>query len=192
MSGQVGVESSARSRTRAAILAATASALAANPTATLDEITAVAGIGRTTLHRYFPSRTRLLHAAAMNSAAVVTDVVAQAVTDQGPALEAVRRLVFALVPVGDHLVFLLGAPKGLENIAPGDRPTHRRVTHLIQRGHREGVFHSDFSPRWVQRWLLTLLLAGCQEVSICGLPLHTAAPLILRTFERGIAADRDC
>jgi AcrR family transcriptional regulator len=45
--------SGVQARTRAAILAATAAALAANRTATMPEIATVAGVGRTTLHRYF-------------------------------------------------------------------------------------------------------------------------------------------
>jgi AcrR family transcriptional regulator len=51
--------SSVQARTRAAILAATAAALAANRTATMPEIATVAGVGRTTLHRYFAGRCQL-------------------------------------------------------------------------------------------------------------------------------------
>jgi AcrR family transcriptional regulator len=157
---------------RAAIRAATVSALAVKPAVALGEIKAVADVGRTTLNRYFPSRARLVHAATMESAAVVTDVVSQAVIDKGSTLDVVRRLVLALVPVGDHLAFLLGAPKGFENLPPEIGPPSLG-TDLTQWGQREGVFGSAFSPQCVRRWLLTLLLTGCQEVSRRTMPLHT-------------------
>ncbi|WP_231122684.1 TetR family transcriptional regulator [Mycobacterium colombiense] len=53
--------SAVQARTRAAILAATASALAANRTATMPEIATVAGVGRTTLHCYFADRETLIY-----------------------------------------------------------------------------------------------------------------------------------
>ncbi|HZC09115.1 MAG TPA: helix-turn-helix domain-containing protein, partial [Mycobacterium sp.] len=59
--------SGSQARTRAAILAATASVLARNRSATLPDIADAAGVGRTTLHRYFADRERLIQEATVDS-----------------------------------------------------------------------------------------------------------------------------
>ncbi|WP_435061755.1 TetR/AcrR family transcriptional regulator [Amycolatopsis thermoflava] len=71
----------ARDRTRSAILSAAATLLGRDYQAKLAEIANAAGVGRTTLHRYFPDRATLIKAA-------VEDSVADAAIDQGPALDA--------------------------------------------------------------------------------------------------------
>ncbi|MEU1179064.1 helix-turn-helix domain-containing protein [Streptomyces sp. NPDC005820] len=48
--------------TRRAILDAAITLLATDPTASLSEVAAAAGVGRTTVHRYFPERSDLLAA----------------------------------------------------------------------------------------------------------------------------------
>ena len=77
-----------RLRTRAAILAATASVLAVKRTATLPEIASAAGVGRTTLHRYFADRERLVYEATLDSIGALSGVVNESAVDQGPAVDA--------------------------------------------------------------------------------------------------------
>jgi AcrR family transcriptional regulator len=79
--------SGVQARTRAAILAATATALAANRTATMPEIATVAGVGRTTLHRYFADGETLIYEATLDSIRVLTEAVDEAATDDGGEAE---------------------------------------------------------------------------------------------------------
>ena len=58
-------ESATRTRTRQAILAAAVTVFARDPSAALGEVAAAAGVGRTTLHRYFAERSDLLAALAV-------------------------------------------------------------------------------------------------------------------------------
>ena len=92
--------SGVRDRTRGAILAAAASVLARDRTATLSDIAEASGVGRTTLHRYFPDRESLIEATVKDSIRAIQQSVAEAVLDQGPALDAMRRAVAAMVAVG--------------------------------------------------------------------------------------------
>src|SRR5919112_916010 len=85
-----------RSRTRRAILGAAASVLARDRSATLANIAEAAEVGRSTLHRYFPDREGLLEAVVEDSLETLDRAVAEAALDQGPPLEAMRRL-WALV-----------------------------------------------------------------------------------------------
>ncbi|SLI54587.1 TetR family transcriptional regulator [Mycobacteroides abscessus subsp. bolletii] len=178
--------SDVQARTRAAILAATASALAANRTATMPEIAAAAGVGRTTLHRYFADRETLIYEATLDAIRVVLEAADEAATDDGSALDAMRRFVAAAVSIGERLVFLFGDPSVLRDIRPVQAPTFELVLNLITRGQHEGVFDPDLSPIWIRHALYGLILQGCEQAMVGALPRHTVAPLIIRTFERGI------
>jgi AcrR family transcriptional regulator len=178
--------SGVQARTRAAILAATASALAANRTATMPEIASVAGVGRTTLHRYFADRETLIYEATLDSIRVVTEAADEAATDDGPALDAMRRFITAAVSIGERLVFLFGDPAVLRDIPPAQSPTYVLVLNLITRGQHEGVFDPELNPIWIRHALYGLILQGCEQAMAGALPRHTVAPLIIRTFERGI------
>jgi AcrR family transcriptional regulator len=186
--------SGVQARTRAAILAATASALAANRTATMPEIATVAGVGRTTLHRYFADRDTLIYEATLDSIRVLTEAVDEAATDHGPALDAMRRFITAAVSIGerlvflfgDRLVFIFGDPAVLRDIPPA-LLNEELVINLIKRGQDEGVFDSDLDPTWIWHALYGLILRGCEQAIAGALPRHTVAPLIIRTFERGVS-----
>jgi AcrR family transcriptional regulator len=74
----------------------------------MPEIATVAGVGRTTVHRYFADRETLIYEATLDSIRVLTEAVDEAATDDGPAVEAMRRFIAAAVSIGDRLVFLFG------------------------------------------------------------------------------------
>jgi AcrR family transcriptional regulator len=178
--------SGVQARTRAAILAATASALAANRTATMPEIATVAGVGRTTLHRYFADRETLIYEATLDSIRVVTEAADEAATGDGPAVDAMRRFITAAISIGERLVFLFGDPAVLRDIGLAQPPNEELLINLIKRGQDEGVFDPDLNPTWIRHALYGLILRGCEQAMAGALPRHTVAPLITRTFERGI------
>ncbi|HEY1968153.1 MAG TPA: TetR/AcrR family transcriptional regulator, partial [Pseudonocardia sp.] len=151
MSGTAGAQSGTRNRTRRAILSAACSVLARNWSASLVEIADAAEVGRTTLHRHFPDRETLIRAAVDDSVEAIASSTADAEIEHGPPLEAMRRLVAALVAVGDRLMFVFGDPRVLETYgrAKADAPLEDSVTSLVRRGQDEGVFDPEVSPVWV-------------------------------------------
>ncbi|MBL1120050.1 TetR/AcrR family transcriptional regulator [Streptomyces sp. 110] len=177
-----------RSRTRRAILGAAASVLGRDYHATLADIADAAGVGRTTLHRYFSDRTGLVSAAIEDSIAAIDESVTGAAIDQGSPIEAMRRLVTAMVAVGDRLVFLFGDPRVLEGRGTADTPDplHDPVITLIKRGQAEGAFDPDVTPAWIQRVLWSLVYTGYQDADACGLPRHGIVSAVIRTLENGI------
>ena len=152
----------------------------------LPEIANAAGVGRTTVHRYFADRETLLYEATLDSIRVLTETVNDAATDQGPAIEAMRRLVTALVSIGDRILFLFGDPAVLRNIPSSEQPPEYLLTNLIERGQQEGTVDPELNATWIRHALYGLLLKGCEDANSGELPRHTVAPIIIRTFERGI------
>ncbi|WP_433420763.1 TetR/AcrR family transcriptional regulator [Microtetraspora malaysiensis] len=182
-------ESGVRGRTRRAILAAAASALARDRGATLADIAEAAQVGRSTLHRYFPDRHDLLNATIVDSFRVVEQSIAAAAVDQGPPREAMRRLITAMVDVGDRLAFLFGDPRVLEENSACFEPDASVPTalSLIERGQAEGVFDPQVSAEWIQEMLYAITYTGWEAAERGLLPRHGVTSTVIRTFENGLA-----
>ena len=190
MSVQARPRSGVRNRTRGAILAAAASVLARDRTATLSDIAEASGVGRTTLHRYFPDRESLIEAAVKDSIQAIQQSVTEAVLDQGPPLDAMRRAVAAMVAVGDRLMFVFGDPRVLEGYGAGSgaAPPDDPVIDLIRRGQAEGVFDPEVSASWIQHVLWVLVYRGCEDANRGEIPRHGITAIVIRTLENGIHA----
>ncbi|HEX2316251.1 MAG TPA: TetR/AcrR family transcriptional regulator [Thermomonospora sp.] len=191
MSGTASSESGARGRTRRAILSAAARVLARDRTATLADIAEEADVGRSTLHRYFSDRQELIEAAVEDAFGRIEQAVRDAAPDQGPPLEAMRRLVAAHVDVGEQLVFLFGDPQMLETHTKEglrDRPSaaENTMVDLIRRGQAEGVFDPEVDVEWIQQVLWALVYTGLEAAAQGLLPRHGVTATVIRTFENGI------
>lgn len=152
----------------------------------MPEIAEAAGVGRTTLHRYFADREGLIYAATTDAIRVVNEIFTDAGTDHGPAIDAMRRVVAELVRVGDQIVFLFADPAVLRNIAPARQPNKQPILKLIKRGQREGAFDSDLSPEWIQLALFALILRACRDSGTGAIPRHTVVASVIRIFEHGV------
>jgi AcrR family transcriptional regulator len=187
MSGTDTQESGARSRTRRAILSAAASVLARDRTATLADIAVAADVGRSTLHRYFPDRDELVNAVIEDSFEVLYASLTAAALEDGPPLEAMRRLVAALVDVGDRLQFLFGDPRTLEGRESAEEPDGPQPgIALIERGQAEGVFDAEVSAAWIEHALWALVYTACEDAAQGKMPRHAITATVIRTFEKGI------
>lgn len=185
-------KSSVRSRTRDAILAAAASVLARDRAATLPAVAEAAGVGRTTLHRYFPDRESLMAAAVQDSIRAISESIADAELDQDSPLDAMHRAVAAMVAVGDRLMFVFGDPRLLEGYAAPDGRVapHDPVIELIKRGQAEGVFDPEVSPSWIQHVLWVLVYRGFEDADSGELPQYGITATVIRTLENGIRPAR--
>lgn len=178
-----------QSRTRAAILGATASVLARDRTATLPMIAAAAEVARSTVHRYFADRDRLIHETTLDSIRVIDETIADAAIDQGPARDAMRRLITSLVPEGDRIVFLFADPAVLRDIPGEQLPNSTPILDLIVRGQREGVFDPEISAEWIRIALFGLMIKASREAAHGLVDRHTIVPTLTRIFERGVARE---
>ena len=187
MSVRAQPKSSARDRTRGAILAAAASVLARDRTATLPDIAEAAGVGRTTLHRYFPDRQSLIAATIQDSIRAIQQSMDEADLDQGSPLDAMRRAVAAMVAVGDRLMFVFGDQSLLKGYGtPAGPVPDDPVIDLITRGQAQGIFDPEVSASWIQHVLWVLVYRGCEDANRGELPRHGITAIVIRTLENGI------
>lgn len=136
------------------ILQTATSVLLKDPTASLADVAHAAGVGRTTLHKRFPTRTDLIRALA-NDALDLVDAVMSEVDFS--ADDAIEDLVRRLVSLGPRVEFLMRFP-GLEKdealavrIDAMDQPLLDLITRLQSSRLRRDL------PAW---WILHSLYAG--------------------------------
>lgn len=184
----MGMESGSRARTRRAILDAAVGVLSQDFGASLGEVAAAAGVGRTTVHRYFPERSDLL-------AGIVSDVLeraevstARARLDEGSALDAFDRLCQEYFELGDALTLVFNHPQLMSGEEwEEEAESDRAVFALVERGHAEGTIDPELDPRWVQQVLWCLLYGAWEMARDHGMPKHATLGLCLRTFRKAVA-----
>ncbi|MFE4665678.1 TetR/AcrR family transcriptional regulator [Streptomyces sp. NPDC056716] len=188
-------ESGTRNRTRRAILDAAVAVLARDRRATLAEIAKAADVGRSTLHRYFPDRDQLIHAAMVDSLEMIDRAVHDAATEQGPPAEAMRRLVTSIVGMGHRMLFAFGETQLFEEVsatfyegAAGEDDTGRLILALIERGQKDGVLDTGVSATWIMQVMWSLVYAGAEAAQQGTLPPPGVTAHVIRTLEGGVLA----
>ncbi|MFG3441641.1 TetR/AcrR family transcriptional regulator [Nonomuraea sp. NPDC047897] len=182
------IETGTRARTRRAILDAALSVLADNPTASLADIASAAGVGRTTIHRYFRERSDLLTALGAHLLEQVTMATERARLHEGTAVEALDRLCQELFELGDGFRFSYEHPQ-LATWADWDEESEadRALVRLIERGHADGTIDPRQPAQWVTATLWAMLYAAWTHSRDSCVPRHTALQLCLRSFRKSIA-----
>jgi TetR/AcrR family transcriptional regulator, mexCD-oprJ operon repressor len=126
-----------RASTQAEILVAAARVLGTSDAAGMGQIAAVAGVARTTLYRYFPTRESLLQALESAADEEARRRLGDANLDQVPVEEGLARAMRALVAVGEHFIVLLRERRPPE---PGFRAP---LAELLERGQEAGLIRTD-------------------------------------------------
>ncbi|MFJ5262069.1 TetR family transcriptional regulator [Streptomyces sp. NPDC088387] len=151
---------------RARILATARRELGRDPDITLEELARASGVVRRTLFGHFPGRAALLEALAEEAQEAMQGALhAQRLQDEQPE-RALAMFTFALWPVGDRYRMLLGLARrdlGTERVAEILAPARSAVAGVLERGQREGVFHTHLSPGAMSAALegLTIALLEC-------------------------------
>jgi len=113
--------------------------------ASLAEIAEAAGVARSTLYRYFPSRDALLQALAATAGQEVQARIAEAGLDEVPVPEALARVTRGFVATGSKyiaLAYLL--PKSAD---ARDGSVDEPLLLLFQRGIEDGTLRADLPAR---------------------------------------------
>ncbi|MFD3308905.1 TetR/AcrR family transcriptional regulator [Streptomyces sp. NPDC058694] len=181
--------SGARGRTRRAILDAAAVVLAKNSGASLGDVAAAAGVGRTTVHRYFAERSDLLKALGADVLEKVAAATDRSHLEDGPALAALERLCQELFELGDALTLVfdesLVATWNWEGWDE-DTDADRALAHLIERGHSEGAFDPTLDVDWIVQTLWSLLYVAWHRGRTGGTK-HESLTLCLHTLRKAVA-----
>ena len=130
---------------RDVVLREAMSALAANPGASLADIASAAGVGRTTMHRIFPTRADLLNALALHAVGRLREALDRARLDDGDAPSALARVAEVVLPLADELRFLDAGPEvwNLPELRDAWWSITASLDTLVERGQRAGEIRGD-------------------------------------------------
>ncbi len=171
-------------RSIARIVSAARARLSSDPNATTDEIAQAAGVGRMTLYGHFRTRADLVEA-ALTDALRAGEETLSALDLTGDASEALTRLLLSSWQLVAESAALLAAA---EKVLPEGRiremhdPAVRRMTELIERGRRQGVFRTDLSVTWLVSVTHYILHGAAAEVRAGRLPADEAADTVTRSI----------
>ncbi|MCX4546800.1 TetR family transcriptional regulator [Streptomyces sp. NBC_01565] len=165
--GRVPQRRNARSN-RARILATARQELGRNPDITLEELARASGVVRRTLFGHFPGRAALLEALAEEAAEALQAATAVGVKATEPAERALAHFSLLMWPVGDRyrmLLVLAQRDLGMQRVAEILEPARVKVTAILERGQREGIFHSHLPPAALSAGLEAMTVALLEQVN---------------------------
>ncbi len=172
------------------ILKTAARVLANDRGAGMADVAAAAGLARATLYRHFPTRDDLVAAIRAQAYDEAGDAIAACRLDEGPASDALLRLIEALVAVSDRYRFLQNEADGEPDGAPRSKREDRLrepVLAMIQRGQASGEFARELPSRWVARALGAVISAALRAIEDGELSSKDAASIVYRTVMRGLS-----
>jgi len=180
-------------RTRRALLDAAVTVLTKDSSASLAEVASVAGVGRTTLHRYFPTREGLIRALVEDALDRVAEAIASAHPDEGPVLEALQRVTDTVVPLGPSLAFLHAEPDvfNARDLIRRWYEALEPVAGAVERGQVEGSIRADLPTKWIVDAYTGLILTAWDVADEGRIWLQDAPRLVMSTIVAGVAASSD-
>ena len=175
-------------RRDASLLDIVAEVLVGNLSASLAEVAEAAGIGRTTLHKHYPTRDDLLRAVghrAISRWEQAVDGVSGDEPDGG-----LRAIVTALIPIGPQLAFLWRTP-ALERFADIKEHQHaveERCLAIMRHAQQAGVLAPGVPGWWLLNTCYSLTYCAAESVADGLLAPREAPDVVLRTLLQGIGA----
>ena len=184
--------SQAATRTRRTIVDAAVACWSVDSSASLGEVAARAGVGRSTLNRHFAGREELVAAVDRVSQERLGAAAEAARPGEGTGLEALTRTALALLEQ-EEVLGLVFADNALVDpdrweTEPGD--ASGGVPGLVARGHRDGSIDAGLPAEWVETVLWTSLFAAVLTLRGGTLTRHEVGTLLARTLGSGIGASR--
>lgn len=177
-----------RPSAKSAILDAGFAVFSRDPSASLAHVAEVAGVGRATLHRYFPSRSALIAALSRIAMTEMDEAVEHACRDASSYSKALEVTLLTLIPMGDRVGFLM-----LEDVAHDADLTaaferqRKETTDIIDHAKQEGTFDAAVPTSWIVQAFDHLLFAAWQSVKSGEATPTQAADLAWRTLTNGLA-----
>lgn len=176
---------------RERMLLSAAEFLGRRPNATQEELARAVGLSRASLHRHFATRAAILTAVEELAIAKLADAVADAQLTVGPADEALRRLVDAVMPMAGclALLFTLGQDYAFDEDHPGWQMLDAALSGLFERGQSAGIFRPELQPRWLTDALASLVAAAPWSMRLGRLSQDSAIEGIAGLLLRGAMTD---
>ncbi|HYI59798.1 MAG TPA: TetR/AcrR family transcriptional regulator [Microlunatus sp.] len=178
--------SSKTDRTRRDIVDAAVEVWALDNAASLGAVASRAGVGRTTLNRYFTGRAHLVAGVDAECRDRFVAAVARSRPAEGSGRDALLRLCTELIQLGPVLG-LVFADNALVDPDTWFDDEEDQLGQVIGRGYADGSLAADLPPDWVGTFVWTSLFAAHLVVSTGARTWHEAAGLLTRTLTSGLA-----
>lgn len=178
---------------RRRILDAAAVVLTRNPGASLAEVADEAGMGRTTIHRYFPGRHDLLAALAGDALEAIERAIAGTRPEEGSAMDALARIAEAVLPLADRFRFLEQGPEVWDVDEFDDRwfSLTYVLDGIVDRGKRAGDIGSEVPTALVTEVFAGALWALGEALSDGRIAHADAASGLMAILDHGIRSAPD-
>ena len=162
--------------------------LVTRPEASLGEIAQAIGVGRATLHRRYPSRDALMAALALGALEQLAAALERAQPEVGHPLEALRRTVEELLPIGHRYQFLYtqASLHQHDGLHARGMALAARLESLLARAQREGSLRRSLPRGWPLDTLGWLLFAAWEGISEGRIAPVDAPELVISTFLNGL------
>jgi len=173
--------------TKSTLLDVAAEALVADPAASLAEVAAAAGIGRTTLHKHYATRDDLMRAVAHRAIDLWSEAIDAVGVDGG-----LRSLVEAMIPIGPQLAFLWRSPifDHVPEIVERWVAVEARCKGIVVRAQANGVIAADVPEWWLLQSLYSIVYVASESIRSGHLAPREATGLVLNTYLRGLGLDQ--
>jgi AcrR family transcriptional regulator len=168
------------------IIQLAAAVLAEGQGRSMQEVADKSGVGRTTLYRHFKTREDLIRAIQVLALEEVSGAVQASRLEEGPADEALGRLIAALCAIGDKYRVLLSHQNMVMKDMKADISAGIPLRALVERGQREGAFNPAVPASWILSAMGGLLLAAIKNVHEGEIARNHAAELVTGTLLSGI------
>lgn len=170
-----------------AIIEAAFSVLSRDPGASIADIAAHAGVGRATLHRYFPGRNDLISELARIALQEMDEAVEQACADASCHTEVVRIALAVLIPLGDRHGFLAVETLDHDEDLLAEIAQQQAATRdMIDAARKEGAFDAAIPTDWIVQVFDHLIFAGWESVRAGQTTPTQAGELAWRTLISGL------
>lgn len=173
-------------RTRRDIVMAALDVWAEDNAASLGAVADRAGVGRTTLNRYFTDRAELLTAVDDECRLRYTAAVSRSRPGEGTGREALLRMCSELLQLGPVLA-LVFADNAVIDPDSWSEEAEDPVGQVVSRGYEDGSLAADLPADWIGTFVWTTLFAGHLVVRSGTRTWHEAADLLTRTVTSGLA-----
>jgi AcrR family transcriptional regulator len=178
-------------RSERALLQAADRVLTHDPSASLDQVAREAGVARSTLHRRFSSRERLLAAMARWTTAEIRSEIDRVLAETSEHDDILQLLTERVLRVKVAWPFTSTVPASV------DPEAHRRHDEIVQRcdtalrrARDAGSLAPDTDLTWARQVYYALIETTVQHMTPDDAP-HQLAYRLVTTFSHGLAARRE-
>ena len=174
-------------RNSEAILDAGESLLRSGREPTISAVAKQAGVSRPTVYSHFEDRRAIVEAIVERAVGRAVGSVRAARPEEGPAMEALTRLVaesWEHVAGDQDIARAAAAELSADAMRRSHDAAHGVIGELVQRGRAEGAFRTDVPPSWLVSSLLALIHTAAEEVRSGSISRDQAGEILVDTMPR--------